>query len=176
MSLTPDDLPPADDGMQQMVCACLNETFHVVLADGGATVKAICARCKAVNAAWSGFDWGPGLDTSQMLPGGGERDMLNVQQRATSQVVSGADWVGDPADPEPLRPDAELPELPVTSPEVANAVLEGGHYDTRLVFIPDDVTTFQIRGYSEGLYRRTSTMRGGRTVYALTPFPGDFNG
>lgn len=56
-----------------------------------------------------------------------------------------------------------LPALAAMSPDVCNAHLQGGPYDGQITYIPDDVTTYAIRGIAT--YQRTEDHAGGRRIY-----------
>ena len=69
----------------------------------------------------------------------------------------------------PLEP---VRAAPAFSPEVANAVLEGGDHDGTLVAVLADTLVYIVAGYQGGQYERTSREIGGRVVFTLKPYPG----
>ena len=50
MTLSPDDLPPGDESVQQLYCTCTNDTFKVLIQGGNATMK--CTSCGAAGAVF----------------------------------------------------------------------------------------------------------------------------
>ena len=165
MTLTPDDLPPADGEASQIFCGCTSGEFKVILT--AAEVVAVCARCGADNGRWprGAASAGPGL--GGLLPGA----------RDTMPQVHAA-WV------EPDPPDvADLPmtgtaygaggppPLPAYSSGVCNVYLDGGPYDGQVTWLLVPTGNFTIAGLG-GQYLPTSQIRDQRVVYQWESYGG----
>jgi len=192
VSLTPDDLPDPGE-MSQVICACTGETFHFVITP--TSVLAVCASCRRVNGQWPQSGQAqvvhmPPPEPAQHgpVPGcdgfhpPGPCPALRRETLPNAPPYVTAMWDPAPGGALPPVPDAAYPPgavplepvkaAPAFSPEVANAVLEGGDHDGTLVAVLADTLVYIVAGYQGGQYERTSREIGGRVVFTLKPYPG----
>jgi hypothetical protein len=114
-----------EQGLSQVVCACLCENFHFVVSE--LALRMVCVSCRAVNAeipvsALPGGMWQPGR-------------MAEI-------------WPAQQAPPLPQR-DVVAPGTEQRPPQQPrfdglDGLLSGGPYDGMLVRVPADVTTYYV--------------------------------
>lgn len=170
MSLTGDDLP--GDGAQQVICACMGESFKVII-----TLSEIVAECLGCGSTANRFPslTGAGIFTgSERIIGPGRDTVSGSDGRPVRLTEDGviwagggggvSDWAGDgfsagagwgagpggaaqPMGEDEIRTAMEQPApLPAFSPEMANVFLRGGPYDGQVTWLMPGLTEFLVSG------------------------------
>jgi hypothetical protein len=168
MTLGPDDLPEdpfGPTGLAQIICKCPNrtdgpcDTFHFITTANG-TTQAVCTNCSTINGEWPQSpqveDTAHHARMNPPHPLPGARDTLQAQ----------AEW--QQPDTAPQYDPGNPPPLPSYSAGMCNTYLDGGPYDTQIVWLMVPTDEFRTHGLP-GAYTPAGRLHEGRAVYTWHP-------
>ena len=184
-------MPPwaQEPGLFQVICGCGGESFDFVITDF--TIAVVCKACHQVNGQFDRpHDWQPFVAVSDPRNTLGDVTMDRVAGAPQPGPMVHVGWMDDglPAPAERLAAhdyggvrdflagtgrdtlgnadEAMAAKLgpPAASPEHANAILAGGHWEGRLIALPGGVENV---GLPDGMYRRQGQDLNGRWIYLL---------